>query len=117
MAALGQLIRETREIHGMEAQVLAQRTGVSKGTISNLERGVLKTTPDPGFLRALSDALGIPVVAMLTRLGYLNEEGESASDSPAIRALRPILESRELTEKQVHQLATMVRGMVEMMEG
>lgn len=115
MAALGQLIREARENRGMESQVLAQQIGVSKGTISNLERGVLKTTPDPSMLRSLSDALGIPVSRMLSVLGYLDDE--PSQESEAVAAVRAILEGREFTDKQIGQLTRQIRGLVEMMEG
>ena len=116
MAALGQLIKETREVRGLESQTLAQRIGVSKGTISNLERGVLKTTPDAGMLRALSDALGLPVSRMLETLGYL-DGSETEGDSEAVSAVRAILEGRDFTDKQIADLVYMVRGMVNMMEG
>lgn len=116
MAALGQLIKETREIRGLEAQALAQRVGVSKGTISNLERGVIKTTPEATMLRSLSDALGLPVSKMLETLGYLDRD-EAATESEAVSAIRAILEGRDFTDKQVQQLASMMRSAVEMMEG
>lgn len=116
MAALGQLIRETREIRGLEAQSLAQQIGVSKGTISNLERGVIKTTPDAGMLRSLSGALGISVEKMLEVLGYLDVDASKA-DPPALAAVRAILEGREFTDKQIGQLTRQIRGLVEMIEG
>ena len=115
MAALGQLIKETREIRGLEAQALAQQVGVSKGTISNLERGVIKTTPEASMLRALSDALGLPVSRMLETLGYLDKD-EASKESEAVAAVRAILEGRDFTDFQIQNLMSAVNSIVKVME-
>lgn len=114
MAALGQLIRDARENRGMESQALAQRIGVSKGTISNLERGVLKTTPDPSMLRALSAELGVPVSQMLSVLGYLDEE--PPKDSEALAAARAILGNRDYSQAQLRRFRQFMSSIVEMVD-
>lgn len=100
----------------MEAQVLARRVGINPGSLSNLERGTMKTTPDPSVFRGISQELGIPVSQMLSVLGYL-DGGAAESESEAVSAVRAILEGREFTEKQIGQLTRQIRGLVEMMEG
>lgn len=52
-------IRKAREQAGLEQQQLAAKTGLSRVTISNYERGA--TTPQPTAFTLLSQALGVPV--------------------------------------------------------
>ncbi len=106
MAELGQLIRKTRELQGIESQALAAKVGVSKGTISNLERGVLKTTPEASFLRAISATLGIPVETMLGVLGYL--DSEPSGTSGAIQRLAPVIDRYDWSDEALEQLARVI---------
>lgn len=69
--ALGRRIKERRESAGLSLNALASAASVSKGYLSELERG---TASNPGLdvLRRLADALSTPLPALL-------EEGESAA--------------------------------------
>lgn len=117
MKDLGELIRARREAAGMQTQKqLADAVSKSSSWISRLESGVAKEMPTPGDLKLISDALGVSQAEMLAAAGYEVETGNEG-DSEAVSTVRAILEGREFTDKQIRQLATMVRGMVEMMEG
>lgn len=117
LKAFGQLVKDARQNRGMEAKDLAPLLGVSTTKISNIENGYGKTPPDADLVRAIETSLGIPRRRLLVALGYIDEEESPDGESEALSAVRAILEGRDFTDKQVRQLATMVRGMVEMMEG
>lgn len=61
---VGRRIRQAREEAGLTQEELAQASGVSVRTISNLERGRAKR-PYPSTLRALARALDLPDVQFL----------------------------------------------------
>lgn len=64
VAALGRNIKAERRRQGLSLQQLSQRSEVSFGTISELERGLA----NPSFLslRRLARALDVPLVKLLT---------------------------------------------------
>lgn len=59
---LGRRIRDLREDRGISLAGLAEKTGLSRGMISQLERGL--TTPSLGSLRSISLALSTPLSAL-----------------------------------------------------
>lgn len=59
----GRRLKEKRDALGLSQPVLATKSGVSVGTISNLERG--QTRPARGNLEAIAEALACPVAALL----------------------------------------------------
>lgn len=112
-------IVRSREAIGLSQAQLADRAGVSRQIVNRLENGVTKL-PTPVVRRALAQTLGVSHLELLVAAGELtaDEAGVmTAEDSAALRALRPILEGRDLSDKQVRQIADMVRGMLELMEG
>lgn len=114
---MGTFIQDRRAEVGYSTQkAFADALGKDQSWVSRLERGVVKELPPPEDVALLSSLLHVPVEEIVAAAGY--PIGVPMPDEPdVIRALRPILESRELTERQVQQLATIVRNMVEMMEG
>lgn len=60
-SAVGTRIRELRTARGMSARTLAAKLGISPSAVSQIERGVLQ--PSVSRLIAITDALGVPLVA------------------------------------------------------
>ena len=57
---MGYKIKEVREAKKMSQEELAERSGVSRGTISALENGSTRTTTTKTLLK-LASALGVTV--------------------------------------------------------
>ena len=72
---LGQCVRSLRQRAGLSIQELGQRTKLSMGMISQLERGL--ATPSVRTLRLLSLALEVPI-------SYFFEQAPDAEPSPFI---------------------------------
>src|SRR5215470_7804561 len=60
---LGTNLRARRDEQGISLSELARRSGIAKGTLSQLESGAGNPTIETVF--SLSNALGIPVSALL----------------------------------------------------
>ncbi|MEU4190518.1 XRE family transcriptional regulator [Kribbella sp. NPDC026611] len=61
---LGANLRAARDEQGISLSELARRSGIAKGTLSQLESGTGNPTIETVF--SLSNALGVPVSALLT---------------------------------------------------
>ncbi|RKQ84506.1 transcriptional regulator with XRE-family HTH domain [Mycolicibacterium mucogenicum 261Sha1.1M5] len=100
VAALGRELRDERQRQGLSLNALSQRSGVSFGLISQLERGL----GNPSFLalKRLAEALGIPISRFL--------EGGADRDDLVVRAdertLLPVLESEPESQLVVRELLT-----------
>jgi len=70
-AGVGTRIRELRQARGLSARALAKALGISPSAVSQIERGVMQ--PSVSRLIAITDALGVPLVAAF----------DPASDRPA----------------------------------
>lgn len=64
--ALGARLRWARDRKLITQEALAKETGVERATISNLERGKLKSRPQYRTIRALALALGVDAAWLLT---------------------------------------------------
>ena len=113
----GELIKNARINRGMTGAELAQQMGRSHSVIVRWERGQPSNAPDPETFWDFSEALGLSPEEMLISLGYLKDTDGGGADSPALSAVRAILEGRDFTDKQIGQLTRQIRGLVEMMEG
>lgn len=60
-ATVGLRVRELRQARGMSARALAKTLGISPSAVSQIERGVMQ--PSVSRLIAITDALGVPLVA------------------------------------------------------
>lgn len=59
MSAVQKVIRQMREARGLSQKALADLAGVTRQTISNIERGAFP--PKRESLEAISAAFGVPV--------------------------------------------------------
>lgn len=117
MNKLGEYIQKLRTEAGYGSQkAFADAVGKDPSWVSRLERGVGKETPPPEDIDLLASALHVTQQDLLIAAGY-SLDAPKQTDPPVVRSVRAILEGKEFTDKQIQQLATMVRGMVEMMEG
>ncbi|KIP52490.1 helix-turn-helix domain-containing protein [Leucobacter komagatae] len=100
VAALGSELRGERQRQGLSLNALSQRSGVSFGLISQLERGL----GNPSFLalKRLAEALGIPLARFV--------EGGADRDELVVRShertLLPVLESEPASQLVVRELLT-----------
>lgn len=100
LAALGRELRLERQRQGLSVNALSERSGVSFGLISQLERGL----GNPSFLslKRVTDALG-------TSLGALLGKTERTLD-PVVRANErrrlPFLEEEPASQRVVRELLT-----------
>jgi transcriptional regulator with XRE-family HTH domain len=70
-------VRALRKVHGLTLEVLAERSGVSRSTISSIERA--ETSPTAAVLNKLADALGVALAALFS------PEERAAAPSPLTR--------------------------------
>jgi transcriptional regulator with XRE-family HTH domain len=61
---IGQRIREAREAQKMSGEVLGQKIGTDKGTVSRIERGEAGLSVER--LQRIADALGVDPSSLLT---------------------------------------------------
>ena len=74
----GALIRARRQRLGLTQAQLATALGVSQPRVQQLESGTACFLPRPGALRALAQALEVPLAALLGAAGY-ELHGEEAA--------------------------------------
>ncbi|WP_370524076.1 helix-turn-helix domain-containing protein [Cellulomonas sp. APG4] len=75
-ATVGVAVRSTRRVLGLTVEALAQRSGVSTGALSQLERG--QGNPSLLTLQRLATALGVPLARLL--------QGSTPPDHLVVRA-------------------------------
>ena len=92
---LGRVVRTAREQLDLTQAELAQRVGVSRAAIAEIEAGRIRQPRAAGFAR-LSSALGIPAAALLASLGLGGTEAGM------------------LAEIEADELAAMAVGMVKL---
>ena len=101
--ALGDFIRNQREITRLSLRQLANLARISNPYLSQIERGVYR--PSANILKSIAEALGISPESLFTRAGLLDEdEDHSVGVEEAIR-----LDS-ELSNEQKEALIGVYRG-------
>jgi len=100
--ALGAVVREQRTAAGLSLRELAATTGVSNAYLSQIERGLHE--PSLSVLRAVAEALDVPLAALLERAGVL--DGREPGTEGAILA------DPALTEAQRFALLSVYRSFV-----
>ncbi len=106
LAALGAFIRAQRVAARRSLRDLAEATGVSHAYLSQLERG--RHEPSLRVLRAIADALGVPLATLLARAGVLDEDGPATP--PPLDTERAILHDPGLSEPQRFALLSVYRS-------
>jgi transcriptional regulator with XRE-family HTH domain len=108
--ALGALLRAQRQAAHLTLRELSERTKVSNAYLSQLERGLHE--PSLSVLRAIAEALGMPLATLLSRAGVL-EEGEERDAAQGVRETEAaILRDPELSEPQRMALLSVYRSFV-----
>lgn len=104
--ALGELIRQQRQIAGHSLRDLASMTDLSSAYLSQLERGL--HAPSARVLRSIGHALDISTQTLLTQAGFVesdaSEGGEQTDTEAAIR------NDSRLTDEQKDTLIRVYRG-------
>lgn len=80
---LAQRVRELRRARGLTLEQLGERSGVSRSTISQIERQ--QTSPTAAVLNKLADALGLSLAAL-----FAGAAGAQAPEPLARRADQPV---------------------------
>jgi len=70
--AVGQFIKNQREVAGMSIRRLSDLAKVSNPYLSQVERGIYK--PSAEVLKAIADALQIQSETLFARAGFIDEE-------------------------------------------
>jgi DNA-binding XRE family transcriptional regulator len=73
-AGVGQRIAELRLARGFTQQLLADKAGLSKSIVSQLEQGI-RTSAGYALLTALADMLSVPVAALFDAPGPVHAPG------------------------------------------
>src|SRR5436190_5002495 len=93
---LGEKFKAIRELRNLSQGELAQRSGVSKGTISRLEAGTKIAETGFGKLEAIARALNIPLSDVVDTSSWANR---SAAFILARAAQNQFFEEKEIGEK------------------
>lgn len=72
--ALAQLLKLTREKHGLSARELAKRSGITDSNVVRLEQGGI-ANPRPDTLKALADVLDLDLADVYSAAGYVQPKG------------------------------------------
>lgn len=73
METFGEWLRRIRENRGYGLNQFARKVGCSPAELSRIETGE-RQNPSPAIVKAIAEALGVPVEKLYTRLGYLDVE-------------------------------------------
>ncbi len=75
---MAEVVRVTRTDRGLTMRGLARAAGVDVGYVSRIENAAYDL-PNPLYLQAISDALGISATVLLLATGYLRERDLASS--------------------------------------
>jgi len=67
---LGEKLRQYRRIKGWTLREVEEKSGVSNGYLSQLEKGSIKE-PSPNYLRKLAEAYEVSYESLLKLAGYI----------------------------------------------
>ena len=81
-AAIGRNVRRLRRRHDLTLDVLAERAGVSKGTVIGVEQ--VRANPSIATLCRLADALGVGVATLIEADDVPQIRIKRGSDTPAL---------------------------------
>ena len=109
-ADVAELLRTQRQIARLSLRHLAKMTHVSDSYLSQVERGLYE--PSPEVLKAIADALNLPVSSLYERLGWLDDERDHAQDDSVPGVEEAIEADEKLSTAQKRALREMYRTLV-----
>lgn len=109
MESLGSLLRAQRAAADLSLRELSERTNVSNAYLSQLERGLHE--PSLSVLRAITDALGVPLGSLLMRAGVLEPSSEDDQAS-VLSTEAAIVQDPQLSEPQRLALLSVYRSFI-----
>ncbi len=86
-AAVGGLVRSARAKRGITRRQLAEQSGASERYLAQIESG--QGNPSVTILKAIADALDLPVVELLPRTGGAQRSASAASSICSRACRRP----------------------------
>ena len=107
LSDLGKYIRAQREVARLSLRHLARVTNVSDSYLSQVERGLYQ--PSAEVLKSIAAGLGISADDLFRRLGWLDDEAETANDTSVLAA---IAADGRLSQQQKAALAQTYKAMV-----
>lgn len=111
MKTLGKLVRERRESAGYKNQRdFADALDRAQSWVSRLEADRMMGAPSPEEMRSIATAIPLTVAEMLAAMGYDVATG-TEDDTPALAALRPIIESHDWEGDEVEHIAHMIESL------
>lgn len=117
MRRLGKLVEETMNARNMAAYELARKIGKYPSWVSRFLSGDVRNLPDVATVRAISEALRLPLPKMLEAAGYLDPV-QSPTEGYTVPAGDPRLEILLLLEGQsdedVEGVLRVLRPMIDM---
>jgi transcriptional regulator with XRE-family HTH domain len=87
--SVGRIIRQLREKKNLTQQALAEQSGLSRNTLSLIERG--QSSPTVSTLKRLADALNVDINAFFDTLGRTNIIFTKSSLRPSLQLSECIL--------------------------
>jgi transcriptional regulator with XRE-family HTH domain len=107
---VAELLRTQRQMARLSLRHLAKMTHVSDSYLSQVERGLYE--PSPEVLKAIADALHLPVSSLYERLGWLDDERDGGEDDGVPGVEEAIEADERLSAAQKRALREMYRTLV-----
>ena len=105
---VAEILRTQRKLARLSLRHLANMTHVSDSYLSQVERGLYE--PSPEVLKAIAQALNVPLAGLYERLGWLDDDDD---DAPASAGVEAAIEADErLTATHKRALRDMYRTLV-----
>jgi transcriptional regulator with XRE-family HTH domain len=108
-AALGSMLRESREGLGLSLHEVADRAGCSSGYVHKLEMNRVRT-PSPRVLAGLAEALGLSYPGLMRAAGYGPHVDAPATRPGAVKRFSNahIVELLETLQRDVDEMKSML---------
>jgi transcriptional regulator with XRE-family HTH domain len=106
--ALGEFIRNQREITRLSLRQLANLARISNPYLSQIERGLHE--PSAAILKSIAAGLGIAPEKLYAAAGWLGDENEENNEIDEIDVETAIRTDQRLTPRQKEALLEVYRG-------
>ena len=105
---VAEILRTQRKLARLSLRHLANITHVSDSYLSQVERGLYE--PSPEVLKAIAQALNVPLAGLYERLGWLDDDDDDAQPGAGVEAA--IEADERLTATHKRALRDMYRTLV-----